>query len=387
PRSKTPLPEASPITPSGDGTRDDSMRSGPATSPTSTPARGGSTWPRSATATPGACWAGRWTSAKTRAWWTGRCAWPTLCAETSRMTWCSTPTAESSTPRRRCSIPARSLGFCSRWGGPGCAGTTRWPSRSGPRWRPSSTTAGSGRPGPRPAERSPGGSRSSTTVAGCTPASTTPARSRSRKLSNTARSRLKNTLIRPKPLDQLSTTCGQAQRRVSLCSRSLHVPLPWQRVQKACNGSRPPRWGASADPFLNRVDAVADDPREANEPRSGTCAAPVREGSGGDFEVLDQFGRCEELRQLHGGSLRPWHGALQSSWAPGWRPRLYPVGGRFLSGAIPARHTQLPPMTDVGASTMWTMPVLIPQPLYGAQPRASSIFGAFRGPQGACRDE
>src|SRR5699024_8506148 len=54
--------------------------------------------------------------------------------------------------------------------------------------------------------------RSSTTVAGCTPASTTPARSRSRKLSNTARSRLKNTLIRPKPLDQLSTTCGQAHR-------------------------------------------------------------------------------------------------------------------------------------------------------------------------------
>src|SRR5699024_5346992 len=81
--------------------------------------------------------------------------------------------------------------------------------------------------------RSPVGSRSSTTVAGCTPASTTPARSRSRKLSNTARSRLKNTLIRPKPLDQLSTTCGQAQNGggsgsgglwwVRRCWNSFHV--------------------------------------------------------------------------------------------------------------------------------------------------------------------
>src|SRR5699024_2258258 len=62
---------------------------------------------------------------------------------------------------------------------------------------------------------------------------TTPARSRSRKLSNTARSRLKNTLIRPKPLDQLSTTCGQAQNGggsgsgwlwwVRRCWNSFHV--------------------------------------------------------------------------------------------------------------------------------------------------------------------
>src|SRR5699024_9035605 len=73
-----------------------------------------------------------------------------------------------------------------------------------------------------PAARSPVESRSPTTVDGCTPASTTPARSRSRKLSNTARSRLKNTLIRPKPLDQLSTTCGQAHQ----ASRSKDRQLP-----------------------------------------------------------------------------------------------------------------------------------------------------------------
>lgn len=62
-----------------------------------------------------------------------------------------------------------------------------------------------GRPGPKRVARSLAGSRSSSIVAGCTPASTTPARSRSRMPSSTTRPRPKNTQIRLKQLDQPST--------------------------------------------------------------------------------------------------------------------------------------------------------------------------------------
>lgn len=169
---------------------------------------------------------------------------------------------------------------------------------------------------------------------------------------------------------------------------SVRGGLPGAARPKApARGSRPLRWGPSGDPLLHGIDAVPDYSGKSHVLRTCADATPVCQRSSGDVEVLGELGRRKELRQLLGGCFCPWHGSLQSSWALGWRPRLCPVGGRFLSRAIPARHMPLPPMTDVDASTMWTMPVPIPQPHYRAHPKASSIFGAFRGPQGARRDE
>ena len=54
------------------------------------------------------------------------------CAESCPRKSSSTPTAAPSTPRSRSPTPAPTCPCCARWAGPGCAGTTPPPSRSGP---------------------------------------------------------------------------------------------------------------------------------------------------------------------------------------------------------------------------------------------------------------
>ncbi len=83
-----------------------------------------------------------------------------------------TPTAVRNTRRTATSTSVRTARCAPRSDGPGCAGITRWPSRSGRASNESASRAASSRPEPRRAERSSGGS-TGTTHRGCTAASST----------------------------------------------------------------------------------------------------------------------------------------------------------------------------------------------------------------------
>lgn len=93
---------------------------------------------------------------------------------------CSTRIGGPSSPGTSSTKCVRCWELTSRWVALACASTTRWPSLSGRRSRPSSTTDGRGRPVIRLDVRSPAGSKTSITAVAGDPRSETNPRSTSR---------------------------------------------------------------------------------------------------------------------------------------------------------------------------------------------------------------
>src|SRR5918996_2291205 len=178
PRSPAPTATTSPIW-SNDGSRPAPRTwRGAKTSPTSPPGRAGCTWPRCSTSAPGDCWATRWPTTCAPSSSSTRSPWP-WAPEAETTPWPAsspTPTGAANTPATTTSTSA-TTGRCARRQAPRrCAGTTRWPSRSGRASSESASKTASSPPGPRPAGRSSAGS-TGTRPPGFTAPSTTSHRS------------------------------------------------------------------------------------------------------------------------------------------------------------------------------------------------------------------
>ncbi len=93
-----------------------------------------------------------------------RSGWPSRCAASCPTRSSSTRTAGASTPRPSSPPPRTNSAWPSQLAGPGSAGTTHQPSRSGPPSKPSSTTATTGRPKPKRNKQPAPGSRTATTA-------------------------------------------------------------------------------------------------------------------------------------------------------------------------------------------------------------------------------